>query len=245
VVAGAAVVLRERRRCCGSGGGGCGSGERWCYSDDGSQSFLVLLPACLSTMPLSGEAKNRHQARRRMLLLGGQSRRYPDLAAGAASSSTVLTATPTEDVEMAGAEEMETPAAKRMKLAAESDDDNDDDADATACPASAADLLGGSTCVNITHYRRFGRRACFEFLCVLQTGAGQRTVWVKYLDAMQQESIRIFLVERKQWTMPQHFREYSDTESIWDDDRASDPERQARIGRRGGAKRLRKPRSKR
>ena len=110
--------------------------------------------------------------------------------------------------------------------------------------------LNEPRCVGITHFKRTGKHACYEFFCMLQLrpqpkpGAegAPRGFWVPYLDVLSlAEADGIF--REKGWEMPDHFAEYSDGEDAWESGGDSnDEDLKERRRRRGTAHRLVRPR---
>lgn len=93
-------------------------------------------------------------------------------------------------------------------------------------------------CTNITHYKRTGRSACFEFLCTLKNHQNiqkdrGRNFWLSYLDVQSSPSTREMLM-KKGWRMSEHYSHYTDGEDIWDEDGDShDESYRQRMARRG------------
>lgn len=104
-------------------------------------------------------------------------------------------------------------------------------------------------CVDIVEYRRVGRGAAFEFLCVFKNKRIQKDpgpgkgVWLPYLDVINSVTIENKLKDVG-WRIDDHYDNYySDTESIWDGDGDScDEEYKARLKRRGAPRIIKKTR---
>jgi len=75
-------------------------------------------------------------------------------------------------------------------------------------------------CDDITHYKRCGRNALYEFRCLLKSrhmGGPSAPFWVPYLDvrALKDADAQLF---SKGWVMRDYFSLYSDGEEVWDSD---------------------------
>lgn len=91
-------------------------------------------------------------------------------------------------------------------------------------------------CVDITHYRRCGKLARFEFRCLLQSrlgGHGVGSFWLPYLlVADLREASR--MLAAKGWHMRNYLTEYSDGEEVWASDYDSGDEELAHRRRTRG-----------
>jgi len=96
-------------------------------------------------------------------------------------------------------------------------------------------------CEAITHYRRSGKHARYEFRCLLgsrNSGGESAPFWVPYLDLCALPEGKAHL-SAKGWVMRDHFGAYSDGEDVWDSGGDShDEELVARRRRRGRAHEL-------
>ena len=76
-------------------------------------------------------------------------------------------------------------------------------------------------CVDITHYRRVGRGAKYEFLCELRSAViaddKPMAVWIKYLDLVQVPTGHAKLIELN-WRMCAMNADFSDDEDVWNSD---------------------------
>lgn len=73
-------------------------------------------------------------------------------------------------------------------------------------------------CKGITHYRRCGRHALYEFLCLLSSREAPEQVapfWVSYVNLCALPEARAHL-DAKGWFMRDYFKVYSDGEEVWD-----------------------------
>jgi hypothetical protein len=74
-------------------------------------------------------------------------------------------------------------------------------------------------CVRVTHWRRAGKNARFEFRCYLSstTAPSPRPApfWLPYLDLLTLVDGKT-LLESSNWRMPEYLDWYSDGEEVWD-----------------------------
>lgn len=99
--------------------------------------------------------------------------------------------------------------------------------------------LNDPRCTGITHFKRVGKNALYEFHCLLQKSGTiegmSHGFWVPYLDvlALPEASLHLDVMG---WVMHEYFSEYSDGEEVWDSGGDSNDEELARRRkRRGGA----------
>lgn len=73
-------------------------------------------------------------------------------------------------------------------------------------------------CEAVTHYRRVGRCARYEFRCLLasrHSGGAASVFWIPYLDLCTLPEAKAHL-DAKGWAMQDYFAVYSDGEDAWD-----------------------------
>ena len=91
-------------------------------------------------------------------------------------------------------------------------------------------------CENITHYKRCGRWARYEFRCLLKSRIVEGPAvpfWIPFLDVKALEEADKHLTA-KGWIMRNYFSAYSEGEDVWDSDVGSqDEEMRAKRRRRG------------
>jgi hypothetical protein len=79
-------------------------------------------------------------------------------------------------------------------------------------------VLNDPHCSAITHFKRTGKYACYEFFCFLYPSNHDslpRGFWLPYLDVLSLAEAAQQL-ERLGWTMHDHFQAYSDGEEVWE-----------------------------
>ena len=90
-------------------------------------------------------------------------------------------------------------------------------------------------CENITHYKRCGRWARYEFKCLLKSRIVEGPAvpfWIPYLDVRALEEADKHLTA-KGWIMRNYFSTYSEGEDAWDSGLSGDEELRAKRRRRG------------
>lgn len=103
--------------------------------------------------------------------------------------------------------------------------------------------------LRISHYRRFGKLARFEFLCTIASCLPKDRgvqIWIPYtVIAANREYLRT--LQNTGWEISQHLQEYSDDDQeAWDTPAGSDDEKERKVrgrARRVAARTPRNPRS--